>query len=158
MVHSDVVRHSEPEFYLLSRRNNSLTAQQRWGVFAGLTLVSVGTAAVLAYAGAWLILPYSVAELSLLFWAFRRLEARSNDWERIVLVDDRLVLEANRGGKLRRHEFNRFWARVDLGGGRDGSRPLVRYAGRDVEFGDHLMADDRQRVVSELRGLLARSR
>lgn len=158
MVHSKVVRHSEPEFYLLSRRNNSLTPQQRWGVFGGLVLVSVGMAAAFAYAGAWLILPYSVAELSLLFWAFRRLEARSHDWERIELVDDQLVLEASRGGELRRYEFNRLWARVDLGGGRKGSRPLVRYAGRDVEFGDHLPVDDRQRVVTELRSLLARTR
>lgn len=130
-------------------------------MFGTLAAISLGMALVFAWMGAWLILPYSLAELSLLYLAFRLFERNAGDWECLTVVDDRVVLEARRGEQLVRHEFNRFWVRLEapIPEAPVGAvRPVLRFAGREVEFGAHLVPEDRQRVARELKAVLARAR
>jgi uncharacterized membrane protein len=158
MGRSEAAEPDKPEFCLFSRRNNSLTDGQRRALFGSLATVSIGVATAFAAAGAWMILPYSLAELGALFWAFRFFERGAGDWERLTVNGDRVVLETRRRGEVERHEFNRLWVRVGRAGARSEARVVLRYSGRDVEFGNHLPPTDRRRVARELESVLGRYR
>lgn len=148
----------DSEYCVLARRNNSLSARQRWlffGILAGFSL-SVGVA--LAFAGAWPVLPYSLFEIGVVGAAFVFVERRSREWERIIVVADRVIVERGSGERRRTREFNRRWLRIDL---EEGSAPwqttrlALRYAGESLEFGGALPPLERARVARELRRLLA---
>jgi uncharacterized membrane protein len=79
-------------------------------------------------------------ELALLYLAFRAIERHASDNESISISGDRLVVERWETGRVRRYEFNPYWARVALQPSGEGGRELlaVRSHGRQVEFGRHL--------------------
>lgn len=105
------------------------------------------------------MLPYSIAETSVLGAAFWYMARRARDWERLVVAADRVIVERCASGKQERREFNRHWVRVELEeGGADWRRPprlALRFAGTAVEFGEALPAPERARVARELKRLLA---
>src|SRR2546422_11253778 len=49
---------AEPEFCVVSRRNDSLGSRWRWGVYASLCILSLGLALGFAALGAWVGVPY----------------------------------------------------------------------------------------------------
>jgi len=148
----------EPEFCVVSRRNDSLGSRGRWRLFASVCAVSFGLAVGFAALGAWLVLPYSALEMAVLYLAFRWFERRASDWERVSVCGDRVILERDRGGVYTRREFNRFWARVELeepGGPNRPPRLTLRFAAQRVPFGDELPAEERVAVARSLRRALA---
>jgi uncharacterized membrane protein len=148
----------EPEFCVVSRRNDSLGSCWRWRLFASLCVVSFGLALGFAALGAWMVLPYSVLEMAVLYLAFRWFERHASDWERVSICGDRVILERDRAGVYTRREFNRFWARVELeesGGVSRSPRLTLRFAAQRVPFGDDLPAEERVAVARELRRALA---
>jgi uncharacterized membrane protein len=144
----------DPEFCVVVRRNNSLGRRQRWMVFAALAGVSLALASAFAIAGAWPVLPYSFLEITLLACAFRYVERRSEDWERVTIAGDRVIVERAAAGRRERREFNRPWLRIECG--EDGTRALtLRYAGEAWEVGGALPAEERMALGAELRRMLA---
>lgn len=144
---------SAPGLSWVARRNNSLSSTGRSLVFAFIFAVSIGIAAGFAYLGAWLILPFAGVEMLVLYLAFRYVERRAGDFERIAIVGDRVEVEVCEAGRARSHELNRCWARVIS---RDGARLALRSHGREVEIGRHLNDDQRlalaREIGRELRG------
>jgi uncharacterized membrane protein len=148
----------EPEFCVVSRRNDSLGSRWRWRLFASLCVVSLGMALGFAAVGAWLVLPYSALEMAVLYLAFRWFERHARDWERVSVCGDRVILERDSAGVYTRREFNRFWARVELeeSGGLDRRPHLtLRFAAEREHFGEALVAEERVAVARELRRALA---
>ena len=141
----------DPEYCVVSRRNDSLTSPQRWTVFACLASVSLGFAVAFCVAGAWPILPWSMVEVSVLATAFVVLERRSGDCERLAIAGDRVIVDRVRAGRRERREYNRFWLRVSVD--MDGRAPRVAlaYRGRAEEVGALLPGDDRVAFGRELR-------
>jgi uncharacterized membrane protein len=92
---------AEPLFSVVARRNNSLDRRERWMVFGALAAVSLGVALLFALAGAWPVLLYSFLELAVLGFAFRHVDMRADDWERLTIAGDRVVVERS-AGDLRR--------------------------------------------------------
>jgi len=129
------------EFSLLARRNNSLSSAGRHLVFATLFAVSMGIAVAFAALGAWLILPFAGLEMGVLFLAFRYVDRRAADYERIAIDGDRVRIERLEVGRMARHEFNRCWTRLVVA--RDGGRLALRSHGREIEIGRY--RDDAQR-------------
>ncbi len=129
-------------FSRVARRNNSLSSTGRFLVFAFLFAVSVGIAAGFALLGAWLILPFAGLEMLVLYLAFRCMDRRAGDFERIAITGDRVEIEIREAGRLESFELNRCWAQ--LVGGDDG-RLALRSHGRDVRIGRHL--NDEQRLA-----------
>ncbi len=147
----------EPEFCVVSRRNNSLGTRQRWTLFGILAAVSLGLALAFAAAGAWMVLPYSLLEVALLGLAFHWIEARAGDWERLTVAGDHVIVERELRGVRDRHEWNRPWVRVGRVAGRgfgDGALEL-RSGGEAVSFGEALPERERAAVAAELRKLIA---
>jgi uncharacterized membrane protein len=148
---------AEPEFCVLSRRNDSLGARWRWRVYASLCIVSFGVALGFAALGAWMVLPYSVLEMALLYLAFRWIERHAADWERVSVCGDRVIVERERAGLRTRREFNRYWARVEVQEGGFNRPPRLKlwFAGQGMSFGDELPAVERAIVARDLRRALA---
>ena len=147
----------DPEFCVLSRRNDSLGSRGRRRFFAVLCAVSLGLAFGFAALGAWLVLPYSALEMVVLYLAFLWVERHSSDWERVSVCGDRVVVERERAGIFTRREFNRYWTRVELSEEGFGRAPRLdlRFAGQCVPFGAELDASERRAVARDLRRVLA---
>jgi len=156
---------------IVARRNNSFGARQLWAMFGVLAAFSLALAGALAVAGAWMVLPYSILELALIGLAFRLVERRSGDWERLMVVGDRVIVERRSGSSRERREFNLCWLRVECetqvqGGAarsafhRFGTEPALTlsFAGETWRFGDALLPDERVAVARKLRRLVAARR
>src|SRR6202140_2478171 len=144
------------EFCAVSRRNDSLGTRARWTLFAGLCAVSVGMAVAFAAFGAWPVLPYSVIEMGVLCWAFRWIERHANDWERVTVRGDQIVVERIRGGARTQREFNRFWTRLDVesDAGNRVARLVLRHRGKSLLLGQDLSAHERAAIARDLRRAL----
>ena len=147
---------AEPEFCVVSRRNDSLGSRGRWQLFATLCVVSFGLALGFAAFGAWLVLPYSALEMAVLYVAFLWIERHAADWERVSVCGDRVLFERERAGVLVRREFNRYWTRIEVAdeGSRRAPRLSLRFAGQCVPFGEELPAAERGTVARDLRRVL----
>ena len=132
-----------------AKRNNSLTTAGRCLVFGFIFVVSFGISLAFAAFGAWLILPFAGLEMLVLFLAFRYIDRRSDDYERLTLSGDKLLLECRAGEELKRFEFNRYWAQVVCDAA--GSRLALRSHGREVEFGCHLTEEERVKLARQLK-------
>jgi uncharacterized membrane protein len=148
---------AQAEFCVVSRRNDSLGPRARWTLFASLCAVSFGLALGFAAFGAWMVLPYSAAEMGLLCAAWLWFERHSGDWERVAVIGDRVIVERESAGVRTRREFNRCWTRleVDDGAPMRASRLALRSEGLSIHFGDALPVHERDSIARELRQVLA---
>src|SRR5439155_6698981 len=148
---------ADPDYCVVSRRHDAVGSRGRWLLFASLVAVSFGFALVFAAFGAWMVLPYSALEMTVLFFAFRWFERHAQDWERLAICADRVIVERECAGVRTRAELNRYWTRVELEDATlDGSvRLALRVGGRRIPFGDELPAPERLIVAADLRRLLA---
>jgi uncharacterized membrane protein len=147
----------EATYCVTSRRNDSLGSRGRWQIFGALCTVSFGLGLAFAAFGAWLVLPYSVLEMAVLYLAFRWIGRHAADWERVSIHADRVIVERERAGVLTRHEFNRCWTRLESDRGEFGRVPRLALcsAGERVPFGDDLSAVERENAAKDLRRALA---
>jgi uncharacterized membrane protein len=137
----------------MARRATSIGARERWWVFAALAAVSLTLAAGFAYVGAWLVLPYSLLELTVLAGAFFYIERRAGDWERLSVAGDTVTVERSLRGKIERRVWNRYWLRVETTQDRFGepARIVLEGAGERFEFGGLLPQGERGAVARDLR-------
>lgn len=149
----------ESEFCVVSRRNDSLGSRWRWRLFASLCVVSFGLALGFAALGAWLVLPYSVLEMTVLYLAFLWIDRHASDWERVSVCGDRVVVERECAGEQSRREFNRYWTRIDVEnkGFNRAPRLTLRFAGQSIAIGEELSAEDRGAVARDLKRVLAKA-
>jgi uncharacterized membrane protein len=94
-------------------------------------------------------------EVGMLAGAFWLMERHAEDWERLTVAGDRVVVERAKGGRHERREFNRYWLRVEVEPAGYGRPPRVtlRGGGTSWEFGNSLPAGKRLEVARELRAL-----
>jgi uncharacterized membrane protein len=145
-----------PELCLIARRNNSLTRQGRWTVFATLAAISLTLAFAFLAAGAWPVLPYSILEISVLAVAFACVERRAGDWERLTIAGDRVVAERSLAGVQERREWNRRWLEVRTTPSRLGRPARLALCGAGVEwdFGATLPEEERFALARELKRIV----
>ncbi len=158
-MHRDLPSSSaDPDYCVVARRNDSLGRARRWSLFGVLAGVSLLVAAGCALAGAWPVLPFSIAEIALLAAAFFWVDRHAGDWERLVVAGDRVIVERQQGGRQGRREFNRCWLRVELKAEGFGRSPqlTLHSAGVSLPFGGTLAVPERLAVARELRRLTAR--
>jgi uncharacterized membrane protein len=147
-------------FVFVSRRNNSLSANVRHLVFGSLVLVSLAISFAFALLGAWLILPFSGAEMAVLYAAFHVIARHAGDYESIAIVGERVLIERWVTGRVSRYELNRHWAQVVCepafrGWGRGWREVLaLRSHGRSIEIGSHLTDEQRREMAQTLKDRL----
>ncbi len=141
------------DYCVVARSHDSLQPRQRWALFAMLAGVSFSVAVAFALVGAWPVLPFSLLEIGLLGLAFLLVERRADDWERLTVVGDRVLIERRHRGRQERREFNRCWMRVEFDPGGFGRRPrlTLHNAGHAVDFGSALPVAEMHTTARELR-------
>lgn len=139
-----------PGVQWLLQRNCSVTPAQLLGLFASLSVVSLGIATFFWFQGATLIMLFAWAELTALAIAFTIYARHARDGEKISLQGGQLVVELQTAGRLQRAEFNREWVRVEPKEG-DGSLIEVSGQGRSVQVGRHVRPELRPALAREIR-------
>ena len=138
-------------FSLFAKRNCSLEWAERWRAFWLIASISVIIAGAFAAFGAWLILPFAGLEIGALYLAFRLLDRRASDYERLTIDGDRLVVEQKRQGRVTRFEGNRLWAQVVVRRQSERVELALRYRGREIEFGTFLSDEARSSAARSLQ-------
>lgn len=119
-----------------------------------------GTGIAFLMLGIWPVTVCMVLPLVGLAWAFHHVERHAGDFERLVLDDDRLIVDCHTPEQDQHLEFNSQWVQVALrptavGG---GTTLTLRSHGKEVAFG-HLLSDEERAALShELSLRLARLR
>lgn len=132
------------------RRNCSLSPRQLAWAYGGLCGLSLAVAGFFWLQGAWMVMPFAALELAVVGAAFVLYARHAVDAERICLLPDRLVVELETAGQLRRAEFRRASVRVEPQDG-DGSLIEVFGDGRSVRVGRFVRADQRPALAREIR-------
>jgi len=96
-----------------NKRNISISPAQLAIIFAMLGLVSLIIGAVFYWYGASLILPFSVLEIAALLIAYVHNAIHANDYEKLTLTSDAVLIESKIGLKLQQVQWLRSMTRVD---------------------------------------------
>ncbi len=107
--------------------------------------------------GAWPVLPFMIADLALLWWAFRASYAAGRGHERVTLADDALTLSrVSAQGIERRFGFEPLWTRVQVEETPLGDAHVWLAArGQRVRVGGFLSAPERREVGAAIAVALA---
>jgi len=156
MQATDLLANSEPVVKdWVIKRNCSASPRQFVGFYVSLALFSLLIAGLLVWAGAWLVLPFTGVELLVVGIAFVMYARHAVDYERILLFQNRLLIERMDADKLTQMEFNPRWVRVEPGATPRDPVTLVS-RGLSVPVGIHLAQYRRRQFAVELRTWLAR--
>jgi len=136
---------------LNAKRNRSLSIAELRKAFWLVAFVSLAVAAAWAAMGAWLVLPFAGLEVGALVIAFRSWSRRADDYERVIIRGDRLLVECQTKGCLRRFDANRYWTQVVVRNGVRGRQVSLRSHGREIEFGTFLSEGARMEAVRKLQ-------
>jgi uncharacterized membrane protein len=107
--------------------------------------------------GAWPILPFMLADVALLWWAFRTNNAAGRGHERVILADDALTVErVSPQGQTQRIGLDPYFARVQITETPLGDAELFLAArGRRVRVGGFLSAPERREVGAVIAAALS---
>ena len=140
------------QFGIVSRRNNSSTPRARLLVFGSLGMFTLLVATGFALIGAWPVAPFAGIECMALIFAYHWLRRHDEDYELVTIEGDAIIVEAQDGAKVERHQLSRFWAQVVIDESSAGrKRVLLRSHGREIEFGRLLSDESKLSVARQLR-------
>lgn len=110
--------------------------------------------------GAWPVTLSIGLHILALLAAFLHLERHAQDFERLTLSDNTLVLDSHTPDEDRHLEFNGFWVQVDLqtSPANGGNSLCLRSHGKEVPFGRLMSNEERLAVSRELCRRLAHLR
>jgi uncharacterized membrane protein len=134
---------------------------QGFAVFIGITflLLLLPLISVLGTPILWGLLPFLMGAIALVWYFLQRSYADARLREDLSLGSDRIELvRQNPHGMAQRWEANPFWVRVEL---HEKGGPVENYvtlsgAGREVEIGAFLSADERVTLYRDLSDRLRR--
>ncbi len=130
-------------------------------LMAGLVVIGGGIALRLALMGFWLVLPFTLLELGLVYYLVRLVQRRGGYVERIRIDGEQLSIAHIEPGKDRDWSFPLHWVRVELRAPSHQWYPhrlLLGASGRWVEVGACLTDAERQGLADAVRGEIRRLR
>jgi len=112
------------------------------------------------YLGAWLIIPFMIADLLLLIWAFRASYRSGQAFEEIRLGSDALVVrKVSADGRAQIFTFQPFWTRVELEKlAVRQNRLWLASKGRKLRIGWFLAPQEREEIHALIAEALQRYR
>lgn len=135
------------------KRNCSISPRQLGLFYLSLCGVSLLMALIFALHGAWVVLIFSVLELSVVGAAFLYYARHASDREHLVLQSGSLLVEVIESDSCRRFCFDVDALQVDVPG-RHGSLIGLRVENSRIEVGRFLSQFRRREVALELRQAL----
>lgn len=138
----------------LLKRNCALTPRQCLWASLLACAVALSVAAAFWAMGARLVLPFAVLGSTAVALAFLWYARHATDRETLVLDGQRLVVEWEQAGAVRRRELARHWLRVEDAGHGAGLVELRAGTAR-VQVGRYARPEQRRQLARELRWALA---
>lgn len=145
----------------LLRPTRSMTWPEARRFITAVTLVSIAIGTFFLLLGMPLVLPFSGLEAAAVALAFYLVLKDGEQRELIRLDGDQLVIERGSREVEERHEFNRFWVRIDLVAARSRLHPhrlLVASGGNAIELGRFLTEGERESFAQTLINALKKKR
>ena len=140
--------------------HRSLTRQQfRW-LMAILAAVCVLTALRFLLVGAWPIMLFMLADLGLIYLAFRLNFRAGRVFEELRLSDQQLMVrQVDAHGRARQISIDPYWLRVELEDAPSQlSRLRLRARDRSLDIGSFLNCQEKREVKAEIEAGLSRLR
>jgi len=141
------------QVWMLSR-NCALTPRQVGAFYLSLVAASLAIATVFLLRGVWMILPFSLIEMTALGAALLIYARHATDGDRVSLRRDALEIESVDGNRHRITRFDPRSARVEM-----DARPRAELAvvarGERVRVGRFVDERERRRFARELRQALS---
>jgi uncharacterized membrane protein len=132
----------------LVRPNRSLSVRGSQALLLAIATVSAVIVGAFALIGAWPVIPFAGAELAMLWWALKRIEGHSNDFERITLKPGLLTVETRLGSRIDYREFPAYWTRLEC---LKDHRLLIRSHGKEIEIGSLLTEEQKMTLAKALK-------
>jgi uncharacterized membrane protein len=132
------------------KRNCSLTPRQSAAAYVLLCSASFGIALVFLLQGVWIVLAFSLLEMTAVGWALLHYARHALDVERIALTDRALVVERVDAGHHSRFSLEPLRTRVQAPLPRARKLIVLESAGTRVEIGSYVSEPIRQQVAQEL--------
>ncbi|MCD6671307.1 MAG: DUF2244 domain-containing protein [Burkholderiaceae bacterium] len=137
----------------LLRRNCALRPWQLAAWFSTVSLAALAIAAVCAAGGAWIVIPFAIAEAIAVAAAFMVYARHAADYERIEATSDGLVVECGHGSRVDRFEHGGRPVRVEYDA--KAREPIRLVAGAEtIAIGRYVPDDCKTVLVQQLRGAL----
>lgn len=138
--------------------NNSMSWQATQYFLLTLIAISLTMASAFMFRGYWMILPFSVLEMSILCGCFYYIVRRNQTLEVVRFSAEEVVIEVGRKGPETRHVWQRFFTKVMVHPPKHPWYPkriALRYRDTEREIGKYLTAEDKQTLISEIRRMIA---
>ena len=144
------------EAHIVLRPNRSWTWQANLALFYTLAAVSLTIGVSFLAQGLWMILPFNVLELTVVFLCLRYLLRRTRQQEVITFTDDEVRIECGADAPERVTTFVRHWAQIQVTPPRPSKRRRIAIRSRETEqdIGAFLNDDDQTLLVAELRRIV----
>jgi uncharacterized membrane protein len=139
---------------LSSRQNRSLPLHGRRFFFGLLAVNLLMVGLWFSFIGAWLVLPYAGLEFLLVWWAFKLVSQRADDYEKLTIANFVLAFESQVKGRRNKFECNASWAQLYCFSRYNGQHCELSlcYAGKQVQVGQLLSDEQRLNWVDALQG------
>ncbi|OOZ41430.1 DUF2244 domain-containing protein [Solemya elarraichensis gill symbiont] len=136
------------EHSIIVQPNASLNRQSAMLFFVGISLVSLLIVVRFAMLGAWIILPFSLAELSLLGFCLLKVLKSNQRMESIHIKNDTVTVTRKDAVNEDSTQFHRYWVQlvsnVDKSSVWRPARLLLRSHGRSREIGNFINNEEKK--------------
>lgn len=143
----------EFETQIIIKPNNSSTPFQTTllRVIGSTWLIAVSLFATAI--GAWPVIIYVILTVLAINVAFKCCARKANDYERLLINDQQLVLEKEVSGSYEKHQFIPHWLKVNANYDRNGDckNLFLKMHATSFEFANNLSYEDRQKLLNFLR-------
>jgi uncharacterized membrane protein len=136
------------------RPNRSLSPAGWWVLYVAFVALSLTIATGFAMIGAWLVLPFAGLEILAVGGMFYWISRHAEDYDEIVIGDDRVYVTQRDGSNCARHEFQRYWTRVQWNDKALEGKPgilCIGSHGRFVEIGAGVNESARLALARRIR-------
>ncbi len=149
------------EHSIIVQPNASLNRQSAMLFFVGILLVSLLIAVRFAMLGAWIILPFALAELILLGFCLLTVLKSNLRMESITIKDDMVTVTRKDAVSEESDQFHRYWVQLVSNADKSSvwqpARLLLRSHGRSVEIGDFINNEEKKRAGTASQARAVRS-
>lgn len=137
-------------FFLNWRPNRSLDKRGRRLWLAVIMAPALLVSAVVAWFGAWLVLPFAGLEVLFVWLAFRLLGKHDDDYEVLDISRHEFCWERRERRRIDRLTGNPAWARLVRYRSGSAQGLALRYGGRSVLVGTQLCEQERRQLAQKL--------
>lgn len=147
------MRSTEISSYSVTFKPNcSLSASGKIKVVLLLTIIPCCIAIGFSFIGAWLVLPFVGLEIFALGYAFYNVNRHNDDFERISIDGDNLLVERCTGQQVSLHTLSPYWAKLVRHESPNGELRLGLLShGKEIEIGRYLTRKQRESLAEQLQ-------